>query len=101
MAIQPRWEMEEKAIIFRVWVWFRPIQPPRAAERMAMVVSRMGLSDGEVMKRRVIGGNFMAVDRRRPVMRGEPWSTSGNQKWNGTRPSFIARAEVRIMQDAG
>lgn len=64
--------MEEKAMIFRVWVWFRPIHPPRAAERMAMAVSRVGLSDGEVMKSSAIGGSFIAVDRRRPVIRGEP-----------------------------
>lgn len=43
----------------------------------------------------------MIVDRRRPVVRGDPWSTSGNQKWNGTSPSFIAIAEVRIKQDIG
>lgn len=43
----------------------------------------------------------MIVDRRRPVVRGEPWSTSGNQKWNGTSPSFIATAEVRIRQEIG
>lgn len=41
------------------------------------------------------------MDRRRPVVRGEPCSTSGNQKWNGTSPSFIATAEVRIRQDVG
>lgn len=49
----------------------------------------------------MIGGSFMIVERSRPVVRGEPWSTSGNQKWNGTSPSFIAMAEVRIRQDVG
>lgn len=72
MAIQPKWEIEEKAIIFRVWVWFRPIHPPRAADRMAMEVSRVGLRDGDVMYSRAIGGSFMAVDRSRLVIRGEP-----------------------------
>lgn len=67
-------------MIFRVCVWFSPIQPPRATERMARVVSRVGFRDREVMYSRAIGGNFMAVDRRRPVMRGEPCRTSGNQK---------------------
>lgn len=37
--IQPKWEMDEKARIFRVCVWFRPIHPPRAVEEMAMIVS--------------------------------------------------------------
>lgn len=49
----------------------------------------------------MIGGNFMAVDSRRPVIREVPWRTSGNQKWNGTRPSFMAMAAVRIRQDVG
>ena len=43
----------------------------------------------------------MIVDRMRPVERGEPCSTSGNQKWKGTRPSFMAIAEVRIRPDVG
>lgn len=49
----------------------------------------------------MIGGSFITVDRMRPVERGEPCKTSGNQKWNGTRPSFMAIAEVRIRLDAG
>lgn len=48
MAIQPRWEMEEKARILRICVWLRPIHPPRAADRMAIVVSNVGFSEWEV-----------------------------------------------------
>lgn len=48
-AIQPKWEMEEKARIFRTCVWLSPIHPPRAVERMARVVKSVGLSEGEVM----------------------------------------------------
>lgn len=80
MAIQPKWEMEEKAKIFRVWVWFSPAQPPRAAEAIAMRVSRAGLSDEDVSRNNVMGGNFRAVASRRPVVRDVPWRTSGNQK---------------------
>lgn len=101
IAIQPKWEMDEKARIFRICVWLSPIHPPKAVERMAMVVSNVGFSEGEVMYNSVIGGSFMAVDSRRPVVRGEPCSTSGNQKWKGTSPSFIAIAEVRIRHDVG
>ena len=43
--IQPRWEIDEKARIFRVCVWLRPIQPPTRAEEIARVVSRAGLRD--------------------------------------------------------
>lgn len=45
MVIQPRCEMDEKARIFRVCVWFNPIQPPRAVEAIAMMVSNVGLSE--------------------------------------------------------
>lgn len=56
MAIQPKWEIEEKARIFRICVWFRPIQPPKPAEAMAMVVSRVGLREWDVKNRIVVGG---------------------------------------------
>lgn len=101
IAIHPRCEIEEKARIFRICVWLSPIHPPRAAERMAMIVSSVGFKDWEVIYSSVIGGNFMMVDSRRPVVRDEPWSTSGNQKWKGTSPSFIAIAEVRTSPDTG
>lgn len=39
IVIQPRWEMDEKARIFRICVWFSPIQPPRAAEAIARVAN--------------------------------------------------------------
>lgn len=80
IVIQPRWEMDEKAKIFRSWVWFSPIHPPRAAERIAMVVSSVGFREWDVMKRMVIGGSFITVERSRAVVMGEPWRTSGNQK---------------------
>lgn len=66
-----------------------------------MVVRRVGFSEWDVRKRMVIGGNFIAVDRSSAVIIGEPWSTSGNQKWNGTNPSFIAMAVVRRRHDVG
>lgn len=71
-AIQPKWEMDEKARIFRTCVWFNPIQPPRAVEAMAMMVSSVGLSEWDVRKRRVIGGNFIIVDSSRAMIRDEP-----------------------------
>lgn len=49
----------------------------------------------------VIGGNFIAVDNKRAVVRDEPCSTSGNQKWNGTSPSFIAIAVVKSRHAVG
>ncbi len=101
MIIQPRWEMDEKARIFRVCVWFKPIQPPTSAERIARKVSKVGLRDCDDIKRRVMGGSFIRVESSRAVIIGEPWRTSGNQKWNGTNPSLIAIAIVNRRQDVG
>lgn len=101
MAIQPKWEMDEKARILRVCVWFSPIQPPSAVEASAIVVSRAGLRDLDVSRSRVRGGNFMRVESRRAVISGDPCSTSGNQKWNGTRPNLIAIAAVNSRQEVG
>lgn len=79
-TIQPRWEMDEKARIFRVCVWLSPIQPPRAVDIMAMVVSRVGFSECDVRSRITVGGSFIAVESSRAVVRDEPCNTSGNQK---------------------
>ena len=70
--IQPRWEIDEKARIFRVCVWLRPIQSPTRAEEIARVVSRAGLRDCDDMKRRVIGGSFIRVESSRAVVIEEP-----------------------------
>lgn len=93
--------MDEKARIFRVCVWFKPIQPPIRVELIAREVSRVGLSDCDVIRRRVIGGSFIRVESSRAVVRDDPWSTSGNQKWNGTSPSLIAIAIVNTRQGVG
>lgn len=100
-VIQPRWEIDEKARILRVCVWFRPIHPPSAAEMRARVVSTGGFNEGETMKRMVSGGSFITVDSRRAVVREEPWRTSGNQKWKGAKPSFMAMAVVSRRQEVG
>lgn len=49
----------------------------------------------------VLGGNFIVIDSSRAAVRDEPWSTSGNQKWNSTSPSFIAIAIVSRSYDVG
>ncbi|KAJ7396497.1 hypothetical protein BTVI_144608 [Pitangus sulphuratus] len=68
---------------------------------MVIVDSRVGLSEGEVRKRRMVGGNFMIVASSRLVIREESWRISMNQKWNGTRPSFIDIAAVSNIDDIG
>lgn len=39
--------------------------------------------------------------RIRPDDSGMPCVTSGTQKWNGDRPSFIVRARVMITEAVG
>lgn len=39
--------------------------------------------------------------RTRPDDRGIPCVTSGTQKWNGDRPSFMVRARVMIAEAVG
>lgn len=41
------------------------------------------------------------MDRSRAVVKDEPCSTSGNQKWKGTSPSFIAIATVNSREEVG
>lgn len=100
-AIHPIWEIDENARILRVCVWFNPIHPPNVAEIRASVVSIVGFSEDDVMKRIVMGGNFITVERSSAVVRDVPWRTSGNQKWNGARPSLMAIAAVSNKQDVG
>lgn len=47
-----------------------------------------------------MGANFCQVSRIIPDFRWTPCVTSGTQKWNGARPSFIRRAIV-ISSEAG
>lgn len=70
--IQPKWEIDEKARIFRICVWFSPIHPPRAAEAIAMVVSSVGLRECDDIYRIVIGGNFITVDNSKAVVSDDP-----------------------------
>lgn len=72
MVIQPMWEMDEKAMIFRVCVWFSPVQPPRAMDIMDMKVSSVEFNEWDVMSRMVVGGSFITVERSRAVVKDDP-----------------------------
>lgn len=64
--------MDEKAKIFRVCVWFSPIQPPRAMDVMDMEMSSVEFSEWDVMSRIVVGGSFITVERSRAVIKDDP-----------------------------
>lgn len=72
-----------------------------AAEMIARGVGRGGSSEWDVMRRMMIGGDFMIVDSSGAVVMDEPWSTSGNPKWNSTNPGFTAIAIVSKRHDVG
>lgn len=78
IVIYFRWEMDEKVRIFWICVWFSFIYFFRVVERMVMVVRRVGFREGEVMKRSVMGGSFMVVDRMSLVVRGDFCRIFGN-----------------------
>lgn len=44
VAIQPRWAIDEYAMIFRVCVWLRPPHPPTSVDRMPIVSRVAGCS---------------------------------------------------------
>lgn len=46
-----------------------------------------------------MGASFCQVKRIRPDSRGVPCVTSGTQKWNGLRPSFMVRAIIARVVD--
>ena len=71
-TIHPRWAIEEKAIIFRSWVWFRPPSPPIIVDVIPRaMVMEVGIRF-EVMMRRVIGAIFCHVVMMRAVSIGTP-----------------------------
>ena len=61
--------------------------------RMIIIVEFAGWS----WSRRMKGASFCQVERRRPVKRSRPCSTSGSHEWRGASPIFSARAIVIIV----
>lgn len=88
-------------MILRNCVWLRPPQPPTRMDRIDNVSNRLGLMLVYRSYRTDSGASFCQVSRIRPGNRGMPWVVSGTQKWKGERPSFIARARVRIVEAVG
>lgn len=100
-VIHPMWAMEEYARIFRSWVWFSPPQPPTRMDSMDIVSRIFRLIECEIWYRIERGASFCQVRRISPDDRGMPCVTSGTQKWNGDRPSFMVRAKVIIVEAVG
>ena len=59
---------------------------PRAMRRLGLVAW--------ICIRRAKGASFCQVERMTPVVRSNPWRTSGSHEWRGAKPTFSARARV-------
>lgn len=98
ISSQPMWAMEECAMIFRVWVWLRPDQPPSNADRRPVSSIRLCGRLLYIMYSRVIGAIFCQVEIRRAAFRVVPWMTSGYHRCTGAAPSFIMIAmEIMVV----
>lgn len=85
---QARWLMEEKAKSELIWVWLRPITPPRSA---LVILKRITIFKGgvNIRVRRESGAIFCQVVRARQIGQEESLITAGNQKCAGAAPSFM------------
>ncbi len=94
--IQPMWDMDEYANIFRILVWLRPPHPPIITEIILDTnrISLMILEFKEIIKKN--GAIFCQHAIRSPSRNVTPLNTSGNQKWQGAKPSLIIRAREII-----
>lgn len=98
---QPMWAIEEKARIFRVWVWFSPAHPPTRAEASPSV-SRVFVCKWLCVRySSASGAIFCHVEMISAVVIVEPWITSGYQRCAGAMPSFRAIAMVIIVVVTG
>lgn len=88
-------------MILRSCVWLRPPHPPTRMDRMDNVSNRLRLMLVYWSCKIDSGASFCQVSRIRPGSSGMPWVVSGTQKWKGERPSFIAKARVRIAEAVG
>lgn len=78
--IQPVWAIDEKAISFRSWVWFRLPSPPMIIDSIADNSNSVWFILLCVVSITANGAIFCHVRMVRVVMVVEPCATSGSQK---------------------
>ena len=94
LLIHPRWEIEEKAKIFRIEVWLIP----EIAPIMADIIDKINKILEKKNKDKItIGEIFCQVNNRNEFTQFIPSKTSGNQKWKGDMPNFIHKDSVIII----
>jgi len=95
-AIQARWEIEEKVIIFLSELMLNPPKAPHPAEKI-MREERIGHMWDENI--RTIGAIFCQVKRIAPWAQSINSITWGNQKWVGAIPIFTPKAiEINLLE---
>lgn len=84
-------EIDEKAIIDRIWVWVIPINAPNRAEVRAMVNIGIDeiLLDIDRENSMNKGANFCQKESIKQRSQLEEFITDGNHWWNGTTANFI------------
>ena len=99
--IHPIWAIEEYARIFRNCVWFRPPHPPNNVESSAELMINGWLIVGEICIRIDNGAIFCHVSKIIPDIKDVPCVTSVTQKWNGAKPSFVIKDNVKASEIIG
>lgn len=94
LNIQPKWLIEEKAIIFRKEVWFSPPIAPIKIDKIIVKLNKKKLKQKD---KRIIGAIFCQVIKIKLLIQFNPSITLGNQKWNGATPLFIIKEEAKII----
>jgi len=94
LSSHPKWLIEEKAIIFRKDVWFKP---PIAPIKIEKIIVRLNKKKFKQKDRRIIGAIFCQVIKIKLLIQFNPSITLGNQKWKGAIPLFNIREEAKII----
>lgn len=95
--IHPVWAIDEKAISFRSWVWFRLPRPPAVMDNIADNNISVMLVLLCIVNKIVNGAIFCQVKIVRATSVVVPCDTSGSQKWKGAAAIFIIRARVIMV----
>jgi hypothetical protein len=91
--IQPKWLIDEKAIIFRKLVWFNPPNDPILIERKIIKENKLGKIKYEIS---IKGAIFCHVIKIKLLVQLNPSITPGNQKWKGAAPILSNKQELII-----
>ena len=97
IAIQARWAIDEKVIIFLIELTLNPPKAPMIAD---VITNKFIISELERENIRINGAIFCQVRRINPWTQLISSITWGNQKWVGAIPDFTPRAiRIRLLKE--